>query len=79
MRPFESELDAAIDRKTAEIVSKSAAAIRYGKIMFYRQTHMELGAACEYASDVMARNMMDEDASEGIDAFLSKRRAVWKS
>jgi hypothetical protein len=26
----------------------------------------------------MARNMMDEDASEGIDAFLSKRRAVWK-
>jgi len=37
----ESELDAAIDRKTGEIVSKSAAAIRYGKTMFYRQKHME--------------------------------------
>ena len=74
----ESELDAAIDRKTGEIVSKSAAAVRYGKTMFYRQKQMELGAAYEYASDVMARNMMDEDASEGIDAFLSKRRAVWK-
>jgi acyl-CoA hydrolase/enoyl-CoA hydratase/carnithine racemase len=74
----ESELDAAIDRKTGEIVSKSAAAIRYGKAMFYRQKHMELGAAYDYASDVMARNMMDEDASEGIDAFLNKRRAVWK-
>jgi len=74
----ESELDAAIDRKTGEIVSKSAAAVRYGKTMFYRQKQMELGAAYDYASDVMARNMMDADASEGIDAFLSKRRAVWK-
>jgi acyl-CoA hydrolase/enoyl-CoA hydratase/carnithine racemase len=74
----EGELDAAIARKTAEIEGKSAAAIRYGKSMFYRQKHMELGRAYEYASDVMARNMMEEDASEGIDAFLSKRRAVWK-
>jgi enoyl-CoA hydratase/carnithine racemase len=46
--------------------------------MFYRQKHMDLGPAYEYASDVMARNMMEEDASEGIDAFLGKRRAVWK-
>ena len=75
----ETELDAAIDRKTGEIVSKSATAIRYGKLMFYRQKQMDLGPAYEYASDVMARNMMDKDASEGIDAFLSKRRAVWKS
>lgn len=74
----ESELDAAVERKTGEIVNKSAAAIRYGKTMFYRQKQMELGRAYEYASDVMARNMMDEDASEGIDAFLGKRRAVWK-
>ena len=74
----ESELDAAIARKTAEIVGKSAAAIRYGKSMFYRQKTMDLGAAYEYASDVMARNMMDLDASEGIEAFLAKRRPVWK-
>jgi len=75
----ESELDAAIERRTGEIVAKSAAAIRYGKTMFYRQKIMELGAAYEYASDVMARNMMDADATEGIDAFLHKRRPVWKS
>jgi enoyl-CoA hydratase/carnithine racemase len=74
----EGELDAAIARKTAEIEGKSAAAIQYGKSMFYRQQHMDLGRAYEYASDVMARNMMEADASEGIDAFLSKRRPVWK-
>ena len=39
---------------------------------------MELGAAYEYASDVMARNMMDEDAGEGVDAFLAKRPPAWK-
>ena len=75
----ESELDAAIERRTGEIAAKSAAAIRHGKTMFYRQKIMELGAAYEYASDVMARNMMDADASEGIDAFLHKRPPVWKS
>jgi enoyl-CoA hydratase/carnithine racemase len=75
----EKDLDAAIGRKTDDIVNKSAAAIRHGKTMFYRQKQMELGPAYEYASDVMARNMMDEDASEGIDAFLGKRRAVWKN
>ncbi len=74
----EAELDAAIERKTADICGKSAAALRYGKAMFYRQKSMELGPAYEYASDVMARNMMDADANEGIDAFLHKRPAVWQ-
>jgi len=27
----------------------------------------------------MARNMMDEDAGEGIDAFLEKRPARWRA
>jgi enoyl-CoA hydratase/carnithine racemase len=75
----ESELDAAIDRKAAEIAGKSPAAIRYGKSMFYRQQNMALGSAYEYASEIMAKNMMDEDASEGIDAFLNKRRPAWRS
>jgi enoyl-CoA hydratase/carnithine racemase len=41
--------------------------------MFYRQRLMELGDAYAFAGDVMARNMMEEDAGEGIDAFLQKR------
>ncbi len=72
-------LDDAVARKVAEIVSKSPAAIRYGKAMFYRQRQMPLADAYAYAGDVMARNMMEEDAAEGIDAFLQKRPARWKS
>lgn len=75
----DDELDAAVARKTTAILSKSPAAIRYGKAMFYRQRQMTLADAYAYAGDVMARNMMEEDAAEGIDAFLGKRLPVWKS
>ncbi|MED5403238.1 MAG: enoyl-CoA hydratase, partial [SAR324 cluster bacterium] len=27
---------------------------------------------------IMACNMMAEDVSEGVDAFINKRQAVWK-
>jgi len=40
---------------------------------------MALADAYAYAGDVMARNMMEEDACEGIDAFLEKRQPHWRS
>jgi enoyl-CoA hydratase/carnithine racemase len=75
----EAELDAAVARKTADIAGKSAAAIRYGKAMFYRQQSMALDEAYDFAGNVMARNMLEKDVTEGIDAFLNKRRPVWTS
>jgi enoyl-CoA hydratase/carnithine racemase len=75
----EPELDAAVARKAAEIVAKSPAAVRYGKAMFYRQQMMSLSDAYELASEIMARNMMEDDAAEGIAAFLAKRPPKWTS
>ena len=75
----QQELDEAVARKTAEILSKSPVAVRYGKAMFYRQRQMPLADAYPYAADVMACNMMEEDAAEGIDAFIEKRPPVWKT
>ncbi|MGZ2748084.1 enoyl-CoA hydratase [Burkholderia stagnalis] len=74
----EDALDTAVARKVAEIVAKSPAAVRYGKTMFYRQREMTLDEAYAYAGNVMARNMMEEDAGEGIDAFLEKRAPRWR-
>lgn len=74
----EAELDAAVARKCEAIAAKSPAAIRYGKAMFYRQKQMALSKAYAYAGEVMAQNMMEEDAGEGVDAFLAKRPPVWK-
>ena len=53
--------------------------MRVGKQMFYRQRELPLDEAYAYAGDVMARNMMEEDAGEGIDAFLEKRKPTWRS
>ena len=75
----EAELDAALAAKVARISAKSPAAIRHGKVMYYRQRAMQLGEAYDCATEVMAGNMMEPDAGEGIDAFLGKRRPVWKS
>jgi enoyl-CoA hydratase/carnithine racemase len=46
--------------------------------MFYRQLELNLEDAFEYAGAVMARNMMAEDAGEGIAAFLEKRQPKWR-
>jgi enoyl-CoA hydratase/carnithine racemase len=71
-------LDAAVEAKVAKILSKSPAAVRTGKAMFYRQKQMNLAEAYEYAGNMMAENMMAADAGEGIDAFLQKRPPVWQ-
>ncbi|HRP96023.1 MAG TPA: enoyl-CoA hydratase [Rhodocyclaceae bacterium] len=72
------ELDDEIARLTASICAKSPMALRMGKQMFYRQLEMGLDAAYQLAAETMACNMMCEDAAEGIDAFIAKRKPQWK-
>ncbi|MBB5606023.1 enoyl-CoA hydratase/carnithine racemase [Janthinobacterium sp. S3M3] len=74
----DAALDEAVAQLAASIVEKSPTAIRYGKAMFYRQRQMALDEAYAYAGDVMARNMMEEDADEGVTAFLEKRPPAWR-
>lgn len=72
------ELDTAVQTLVDAILSKSAVAVATGKQMFYQQLEMGLEAAYRYASEVMACNMMAEDAGEGIDAFMQKRPPEWR-
>jgi enoyl-CoA hydratase/carnithine racemase len=72
------QLDAEIRKLTDSILAKTPVAIKAGKQMFYRQLEMGLDQAYELASEVMACNMMAEDAQEGIDAFIAKRKPQWK-
>jgi enoyl-CoA hydratase/carnithine racemase len=63
----------------AEVVaSKSPLTLRIGKEAFYNQAEMPLAQAYDYASQVMAQNMMTRDAEEGIGAFLEKREPRWQ-
>ena len=72
------ELDEAVDCLAGAILAKSQAAIAAGKSVFHRQLEMDIEEAYELAAREMACNMMFHDAGEGIDAFIGKRKPVWK-
>jgi enoyl-CoA hydratase/carnithine racemase len=61
-----------------KIAAKSPLAIKLGKQMFYQQLTLDLSAAYAFAGERMACNMDSEDAREGVDAFMQKRRPEWK-
>ena len=61
------------------ICSKSSYILKIGKETFYKQLNMGLEEAYEYASERMIKNLGAEDAKEGIDAFLNKRKPKWKN
>ena len=73
----EADLPAATRALATQIATKSPLTVAIGKEAFYRQAEMPLAAAYDYASEIMTRNMLARDATEGIDAFLSKREPHW--
>ncbi len=73
-----AQLDDAVAALARPILAKSQAAVAAGKRVFYRQLEMAIEASYEFASEEMARNMMFHDAGEGIDAFIEKRKPVWR-
>lgn len=74
----QEELESATLTLAKKIVGKSAVAIGAGKKLVYSQLEKPLAAAYDQAAEVMACNMLSEDAGEGIDAFAAKRHPVWK-
>jgi len=71
-------LDGEVRQFVELIVTRSPAVIRLGKQAFYRGLDQSLDAAYELAGECMVRNLLLEDAAEGMDAFLGKRAALWR-
>ena len=61
-----------------EIARYSRYTLAYGKNTFYRQVDLDIRSAYDYATHAIAINCLDEDAQEGMRAFLEKRKAKWK-
>jgi enoyl-CoA hydratase/carnithine racemase len=67
-------------RKLAmEMAQYSRYTLAFGKQTFYSQVDLNEPSAYEYATHAIAMNCLDEDAQEGIKAFLEKRAPVWKN
>jgi enoyl-CoA hydratase/carnithine racemase len=75
----ENQLSDFVQAKANLIAEKSGTAISFGKRAFYEQRAMALPAAYEFASAIMAKNMLDGSACEGIDAFIAKRKPIWEN
>ena len=73
------DLDAEIAKLVDSILAKPRVALAMGKELFYRQREMGLEAAYQLAGQVMAANMMDPCALEGVQAFTEKRKPNWTS
>jgi enoyl-CoA hydratase/carnithine racemase len=71
-------LNAAVDELAGKILAHSGAVVSLGKRFFYDQVEKGLGDAYALAAEGMACNMMLEDAAEGIDAFIDKRKPDWR-
>ena len=57
-----------------KIANKSSVAVSTGKSAFYMQSDKELTEAYQYTSRVMVENLLKDDAKEGIEAFIEKRK-----
>ena len=61
-----------------KLAGKSPIALQMGKQAFYGMSDMEFGKALDYSNEVFAALAVTEDAVEGVDAFLNKRKPEWK-
>lgn len=71
------QLDAEVEKLVEAIIAKPRVAVAIGKEFFYRQIELGIAPAYEAAARTMARNMMDEAALEGVQAFIDKRPPRW--
>jgi enoyl-CoA hydratase/carnithine racemase len=74
----EDGLQDAVLELAHKIASKSSMTLATGKQAFYAQREMPLSDAYDYAADVMVKNMLAQDAAEGINAFVEKRSPQWQ-
>jgi enoyl-CoA hydratase/carnithine racemase len=65
--------------KLDRILARSGAAIALGKSTFYSQIESSLTGAYGVAGAAMTSNSQFDDATEGIDAFLTKRPPHWRN
>ncbi|MFQ6078898.1 MAG: enoyl-CoA hydratase/isomerase family protein [Thermodesulfobacteriota bacterium] len=71
------KLDEAAMELANELAAKSPIALQMGKRAFYSMADMEYAKSLEYMNEMMAELCTTEDAKEGVDAFLKKRKPQW--
>ena len=72
-----NDLETETDTLARYIASKPTATLKLGKLAFQHQLELGVSSAYDYVGEVMVQNMLDDEAREGIGAFLDKRVPKW--
>jgi len=72
------DLDRELSRWIGMIIDKPRDVVSAGKALFYEQIEAPLAKAYGAASKAITCNMLNDDAAEGIGAFLAKRKPKWE-
>lgn len=73
-----SELDAAVEKHAAALLSKSPLVLSLGKRSFYVSEDMSFDHKLDYLATMFTLCLESEDAVEGVTAFLEKRPPEWR-
>lgn len=73
-----AQLDSAVQDLLERVTRGSVASKGIGKHALYAQMDLDQTGAYSYAMEVMAATSQLPDAREGMNAFLEKRKPVWK-
>ncbi len=62
----------------AELAEKSPVAVQIAKQSYYAAENMDYDRAFSFMNEAFARLCSTDDAKEGVNAFLEKRKPEWK-
>jgi len=72
------DLETETESLAGQIAEASRFTLAIGKQGFYAQVDQPDAAAMHYAKHTITMNMGTEDAQGGIQAFIAKKKPVWK-
>ncbi len=73
-----SELDAAVDLVVNAVAAASPVVMRLGRDAFYAVEDLDFESALRHLHTGLTAVVSTDDAAEGVQAFLDKRRPRWR-
>lgn len=73
----EGELDTDVDAVVMSLLAKSPAALSLGKASYYAMRGMDSDTALDFLHIGLTEVSYTQDAAEGVEAFLERRKPEW--